>query len=131
MRTLIYGLLLCAATAYAQQTSPYAEFYKLSGDTARIQDKFRITSGGMKAKVFNAAGKELNAKIIEAEVSLVQNATVSRTFKVTDSNKIYFNEILAYTRPGDRVIVKIKKVQDLDRKTSVYLNKTDFSFTLE
>jgi hypothetical protein len=131
MRTLIYGLLFCAVTAYAQQTSPYAEFYKLSGDTARIQDKFRITSGGMKAKVFTAAGKELNAKIIEGEVSLVQKGTVVRTFKIKDSNKIYFNEILPYTRPGDRIIIKIKKVQDLDRKTAIYLNKTDFPFTLE
>jgi hypothetical protein len=131
MKTLIYVLLLGATTAYAQQTSTYAEFYKLSDDTARIQDKFRITSGGMKAKVFTAAGKELNAKIIEGEVSLVQKGTAVRTFQIKDSNKIYFNEILPYTRPGDRVIIKIKKVQDLDRKTSVYLTKTDFSFTLE
>jgi hypothetical protein len=131
MRSLFYLLVFFTAAAYAQQTSPYAEFYGLIGDSTRIQEKFRITNGGIKAKVFSTAGKQLNAKIIEGEVSLVQKSVVERTFKIKDSNEINFNEILAYSRPGDRIIIKIKSVMDLDRKKPVYLGKADFSFTLE
>jgi hypothetical protein len=131
MRAIIYVLVFFSATLYAQQTSPYAEFYSLSADSARIVDKLRLTGAGMKVKIFASTGKELNARIVQAEVSLVHNTTVVKTMNINDTNKIYFGEILPYTRPGNRILIRIKKVDNMDRKTSVYLSKTDFSFTLE
>jgi hypothetical protein len=131
MRSLIFILLLFSATAYAQQRGPYAEFYSMVNDTMRIQNSFRITSGGIKVRIFSGAGKELKAKITEAEISLVQKSVAVRTFRISDSNEIYFNDILAYSRPEDRVIIKIKGITDLERKVPIYLSKTDFSFTLQ
>jgi hypothetical protein len=131
MRTLIYVLLFVTTTIYAQQTSPYAEFYALSGDTVSVLKKVRIMGSGIQAKIFSSTGKELNAKIKQAEVSFVQNATVVRTITIRNSNRIYINEFRAVARPGDKIIIKISSVENLDRKSPVYLSKIDFSFTLE
>jgi hypothetical protein len=129
MKTLVFLFLISATTALAQ-TSPYAELY-MSGDTVRIKDKLRLTSGGVEMRIFTAAGKEINARIRQAEVEFVQNATVVRTEKIKDTNKININSFRNLARPGDKMIIRIRQVEDIDRKTAVYLSKSDFSVTFE
>jgi hypothetical protein len=130
MRALIYVLLLFTTTIYAQQTSPYAEFYTL-GDSMRVLDKLRTSSAGVQVKIFTAAGKELNARIKLAEVSFVQKATVVRTVTIQDQNEIILTEFRINASRGDKIIIKIQQVENLDRKAPIYLSKTVFSFTLE
>jgi hypothetical protein len=130
MRTLIYVLVFFSTTLYAQQTAPYAEFYTL-GDSIRVLDKLRTSSVGVNVKIFSAAGRVLNARIKQGEVSFVQRGTVVRTITIKDTNEIVISEFRNVASPGDKVIIRIRQVEDLDRKSSVYLSKTDFSFVLQ
>jgi hypothetical protein len=131
MRALIYGLVFFSTTIYEQQTSPYAEFYSLSADSVRIVDKIRLTGAGVRVKIFASTGNQLNAKIKEAEVSFVQKGTVVRTVTLKDRNEIVITEFRSIASPGDKIIIKIRQVENIDRKSPVYLSKTDFSFTLQ